>query len=117
MKLALKTENIAQLVFLIRGEKVMLAQNLSELYGVPMRVLNQAVKRNIERFPADFMFQIAKKEFEALKLQIVISNRGDGVLKSQIVTSSWGGLRRALPYVLPSKASPCFRVCFAALGR
>ena len=84
MKLALKTENLAQLVFFIRGEKVMLAQDLAELYGVPVRALNQAVKRNIKRFPADFMFQVTKKEFEALK--------------SQIVTSSWGGLRRALPY-------------------
>ena len=54
MKPALKPENIAQLVFFIRGEKVMLAQHLAELYGVPVRVLNQAVKRNIKRFPADF---------------------------------------------------------------
>jgi hypothetical protein len=98
MKLALKSENLAQLVFFIRGEKVMLAQDLAGLYGVPVRALNQAVKRNIKRFPADFMFQVTNKEFEALKSQIVISNPGDGVLKSQIVTSSWGGLRRALPY-------------------
>src|SRR5881227_930847 len=84
MKLALKPEDIAQLVFFIRGEKVMLAQHLAELYGVPVRVLNQAVKRNIKRFPADFMFQLTKEEFERLK--------------SQIVISSWGGLRRARPY-------------------
>src|SRR5438477_3617364 len=84
MKLALKPEDIAQLVFFIRGEKVMLAQHLAELYGVPVRVLNQAVKRNIKRFPADFMFQLTKEEFKHLK--------------SQIVISSWGGLRRALPY-------------------
>ena len=84
MKPALKPENIAQLVFFIRGEKVMLAQHLAELYGVPVRALNQAVKRNIKRFPADFMFQLTKKEFECLK--------------SQFVISSCGGLRRALPY-------------------
>src|SRR5438046_10731862 len=84
MKLALKPEDIAQLVFFIRGEKVMLAQHLAELYGVPVRVLNQAVKRNIKRFPADFMFQLTKEEFKHLK--------------SQIVISSWGGLRGALPY-------------------
>src|SRR5205814_3479813 len=71
-------------VFFIRGEKVMLAQHLAELYGVPVRVLNQAVKRNIKRFPADFMFQLTKEEFKHLK--------------SQIVISSWGGLRRATPY-------------------
>jgi len=74
MKLALKTENLAQLVFFIRGEKVMIAQDLAQLYGVPVRVLNQAVKRNIKRFPADFMFPLTKKEFEALKSQILISN-------------------------------------------
>jgi ORF6N domain-containing protein len=84
MKLALKPENIAQLVFFVRDEKVMLAQHLAELYGVPVRVLNQAVKRNIKRFPADFMLQLTRQEFERLK--------------SQIVISSWGGLRRALPY-------------------
>jgi ORF6N domain len=98
MKLALKPENIVQLVYFIRGEKVMLAQDLAQLYGVPVRALNQAVKRNTKRFPADFMFQITKKEFEALKSQIVISSRDDPHLRSQIVTSSWGGLRRALPY-------------------
>jgi hypothetical protein len=98
MKLALKPENIVQFVYFIRGEKVMLAQDLAQLYGVPVRALNQAVKRNIKRFPADFMFQITKKEFEALKSQFVISSRDDPHLRSQIVTSSWGGLRRALPY-------------------
>src|SRR2546423_1629481 len=70
MKLALKSENLAQLVFFIRGEKVMLAQDLAGLYGVAVRALNQAVKRNIKRFPADFMFQVTNKEFEALKSQI-----------------------------------------------
>ena len=98
MKLALKPENIVQFVYFIRGEKVMLAQDLAQLYGVPVRALNQAVKRNIKRFPADFMFQITKKEFEVLKSQIVTSSRDDPHLRSQIVTSSWGGLRRALPY-------------------
>ena len=62
----------------------MLAQHLAELYGVPVRALNQVVKRNIKRFPADFMFQLTKKEFECLK--------------SQFVISCWGGLRRALSY-------------------
>ena len=70
MKLALKPENIAQLVFFIRGDKVMLAQHLAELYGVPVRALNQAVKRNIKRFPSDFMFQLTKEEFEDLRFQI-----------------------------------------------
>src|ERR1051326_881633 len=75
---------LGELVFSVRGERVMLAQHLADLYGVPVKVLNQAVKRNIRRFPADFVFQLKKEEFERLK--------------SQFVTSSWGGLRRARPY-------------------
>jgi hypothetical protein len=77
-------ERIQNFIFLIRGEKVLLAQQLAELYGVPVRVLIQAVKRNSERFPNDFVFQLTPQEFANLK--------------SQIVISSWGGLRRALPY-------------------
>jgi len=77
-------ERISQSILLIRGHKVMLSTDLAELYGVEPRVLVQAVKRNIERFPEDFMFQLNDQEFENLK--------------SQIVTSSWGGLRRAAPY-------------------
>ena len=77
-------ERIQNLIFLIRGEKVLLGQQLAELYGVPVKVLIQAVKRNHERFPDDFVFQLTPQEFANLK--------------SQFVTSSWGGLRRALPY-------------------
>lgn len=62
----------------------MLSTHLAELYEVEPRVLVQAVKRNIERFPPDFIFQLSKVEFQNLK--------------SQIVTSNWGGLRRAAPY-------------------
>ena len=83
-KLIRKPDKIARFVLLLRGEKVLLSQHLAELYGVPVRVLNQAVKRNIKRFPRDFMFQVTPQEFE--------------ILKSRIVTSSWGGLRRARPY-------------------
>jgi hypothetical protein len=77
-------EVIERRIFEIRATKVMLSADLAKLYRVPVRQLNQAVKRNIERFPADFMFQLNKEEAE--------------ILKSQIVTSSWGGARRALPY-------------------
>ncbi|MEN6321631.1 MAG: ORF6N domain-containing protein [Syntrophaceae bacterium] len=75
---------IEKRIFLIRGNKVILSTDLAELYGVKPKVLNQAVKRNIERFPSDFMFQLTNQEFANLK--------------SQTVTSSWGGLRRAMPY-------------------
>jgi hypothetical protein len=77
-------ERIERSILLIRGHKVMLSTDLAELYQVEARTLVQAVKRNIARFPQDFMFQLTKEEF---------SN-----LKSQIVISSWGGLRRAAPY-------------------
>ena len=77
-------ERIERRIFLLRGQKVMLSPDLAQLYDVEPRALVQAVKRNVERFPADFMFQLDDEEFHSLK--------------SQIVTSSWGGLRRAAPY-------------------
>jgi hypothetical protein len=78
------SENIEQLIFLIRGQRVMLSADLAELYRVEPRALVQAVKRNKERFPGDFIFQLTDEEFQNLK--------------SQIVISSWGGSRRAAPY-------------------
>jgi hypothetical protein len=103
MSLILKPENVAQLVFFVRGEKVMLDVDLAKLYGVEPRVLNQSVARNRQRFPADFMFQLSAKEFEALTSQIVISDKHDAreafSLRSQIVISKKGrGGRRYLPY-------------------
>ncbi len=61
-------------IITLRGEQVMLDRDLAILYGIETRTLNQAVKRNIERFPDDFMFQLTKQEFENWKSQIVISN-------------------------------------------
>ena len=75
--------DIQSMIKTVRGQQVMLDRDLATLYGVENRVLNQAVKRNSERFPEDFMFQLNKAE--------------DDDLKSQNVTSSWGG-RRKLPY-------------------
>lgn len=66
-------EAIEQKILLIRGQKVMLDKDLAQLYGVETRVLNQAVRRNIERFPKDFMFQLTKEEMENWKSQIVIT--------------------------------------------
>ena len=76
-------EMIVTKIYLLRGQKVMLDEDLAELYQVPTGRLNEQVKRNIARFPADFMFQLTKEEFENLK--------------SQNATSSWGG-RRKLPF-------------------
>src|ERR1022692_547228 len=71
-------ERIASRIYLIRGQKVMLDFDLAELYGVETRALNQAVTRNIDRFPEDFAFQFTRAEFNALMSQIVISNAGRG---------------------------------------
>ena len=78
-------ERIDRAILMIRGHKVMLDADLASLYGVEAKVLNQAVKRNVERFPADFMFQLTAEEVDRLRSQFVTS-------------SSWGG-RRYLPYV------------------
>ena len=77
-------EHIQSKIHEIRGVKVMLDFDLAEIYQVETRALNQSVKRNIKRFPSDFMFQITNEEFRNLM--------------SQFVTSSWGGTRK-LPYV------------------
>jgi len=92
---------IQQRIYEIRQQKVMLDRDLAALYGVETRVLNQAVQRNINRFPEDFMFQLSTKEFSSLKSQSAVSistdNQHDTILKSQIVISSWGGARKR-PY-------------------
>lgn len=81
--IAITEEKILNKIYYIRGHKVMLDQDLAELYQVPTKRLNEQVKRNIGRFPDDFMFQLTEEEFENLR--------------SQFATSSWGG-RRVAPY-------------------
>ena len=88
---------IEHIIYIIREQKVMLDRNLAELYGIETRVLVQAVKRNIERFPEDFMFQLTKEEFENWKSQFVTSNPTS--LTSQIVISKGRGGVRKRPYV------------------
>ena len=83
-QISLSENLIVNKIYSIRGQRVMLDKDLAELYEVETRVLNQAVSRNIERFPKAFMFQLSSIEFE--------------ILKSQFVTSSWGGTRK-LPNV------------------
>ncbi|MEK6154541.1 ORF6N domain-containing protein [Flavobacteriaceae bacterium 3-367] len=83
-KLIIPDEVVASKIYYIRDQKVMLDSDLAELYEVETRVLNQQVKRNLDRFPEDFMFQLSENEWETLK--------------SQSTTSSWGGRRKA-PYV------------------
>jgi hypothetical protein len=103
--IVLKPENVAQLVFFIRGEKVMFDADLAMLYGVEVRGLNQAVARNRKRFPADFAFQLTDDELAALRSQFVISksptSQASSRLRSQIVISNTGrGGRRYLPYAI-----------------
>ena len=103
--------NIGSLIHVIRGQQVMLDADLAMLYGVETKRLNEQVKRNINRFPDDFMFQLTKEDVVALRSQFVTLNEDQNslrsqiatlndrstTLRSQIVTSSWGG-RRKRPY-------------------
>lgn len=75
MKPVVPSEIIEKRIFYLRHQKVMLSTDLSELYDVAPKALTQAVKRNIERFPADFMFQLSTDEFENLRSQFVTANR------------------------------------------
>ncbi|MCK9432975.1 MAG: ORF6N domain-containing protein [Candidatus Omnitrophica bacterium] len=89
----ISAEVVATKILLVRGGKVMMDRDLSDLYGVEVKRLNEQVKRNMLRFPLDFCFQLTKEETISLEAQ---SN--DLVLKSQFATSRWGGNRK-LPYV------------------
>jgi hypothetical protein len=71
-------ERIERAILLIRGQKVMLDAHLAELYGVPTRRLNEQVRRNLSRFPSDFMFQVSPEETKALRSQFAISKKGRG---------------------------------------
>lgn len=85
-------ERIGQKIYVIRGQRVILDSDMAGLYGLDVKRLNEQVKRNKERFPESYMFQLSAAEREDLRSQIVTSS-----LKSQIATSSWGGVRK-LPY-------------------
>ena len=122
MENEISTLQIEKKIFVIRSVQVMIDRDIAELYGVETRILNQAVKRNIERFPEEFMFQLNEEEFENWKSQIATSNSNlmsqfaissssrsqtvtlnmdqnqDDNLISQIVISSWGGIRKP-PFV------------------
>ena len=79
-KIRVPEEIITNKIYLIRGQKIMLDEDLAELYNIETKRLNEQVKRNISRFPEDFMFQLSNEEYENLK--------------SQFATSSWGGRRK-----------------------
>lgn len=102
------TSEIQQKIFTIRSEQIMLDSDLALLYSVETKVLNQAVKRNNDRFPKEFMFQLTEEEWDSLmfqngtlkssnSLRFQFGTSNDEGLRSQYVTSSWGG-RRTMPY-------------------
>lgn len=99
-------EVIKHRIYDVRGMQIMLDRDLAELYGVETKRLNEAVRRNIERFPEDFMFKLNKNEWVFLRSQFVTLKEGamsadtedvdvvETSLRSQIATSSWGGTRK-----------------------
>jgi len=97
-KAIVSMENIEGVIYIIRGYKVILDQDLAALYEVETKQFNRAIKRNKSRFPEDFAFQLTKEEWNSLRCQFGTSNENS--LRSQIVTSKTGrGGRRYLPFV------------------
>ncbi len=86
-------ERIKQKIYVVRGERVMLDTDLAKIYGVETKMFNRAVKRNLKRFPEDFMFQLSAEEDEGLRFQIGTSNKGRGG-------------RRYLPFVFTEHGAP-----------
>lgn len=82
----LEVEQVQRRIYLIRGQKVMLDRDLAQLYGVETRVLNQAVKRNSERFPEDFMFHLTRKEIKRVSQFVTSSARHETLKFSKAVT-------------------------------
>jgi len=97
--------SIERLIFLLRGQKVMFDKDLAELYGVETKALKQAVKRNIERFPSDVVFELTEMEFKNLRSQFVTSS------------SKWGGARYMPMAFSRNKELQCFQAFCAAKGR
>jgi len=90
--------SIQNRIYEIRGERVMLDRDLAALYETETKALNLAVKRNSKRFPADFMFQLTKEEFEGLRFQIETLEKTDNPLRLQNETSKGRGGTRYMPY-------------------
>jgi hypothetical protein len=91
-------QHIQNRIYEIRGERVMLDRDLATLYATKTKFLNLAVKRNIQRFPDDFMFQLTKEEFDGVRWQVEVLDKGDHPLRLQNETSKGRGGTRYLPY-------------------
>jgi hypothetical protein len=95
-----QTQNIESIIYTVRGLQVMLDSDLAELFQVETKVLNQSIKRNIDRFPDSFRFQLSNDEFQELKVRLNQFNLDEKNMRSQIVTSKTDrGGRRYLPFV------------------
>ena len=95
-------EQIKEMIFVIRGQKVMLDSDLAKLYGVETKRLNEQVRRNLDRFPQDFMFQLTPEEHVSLKSQIATSNKGRGGKQKQPLVFTENGVAM-LSGILSSK--------------
>lgn len=100
----LNSSKIQHQIYSIRGLQVMIDSDLAELYRIEVKALNQAVRRNIERFPVGFMFQLTDDEHNFLRSQFVPAETKES-LRSQIVTSKQRGGRRYRPYAFASLPS------------
>jgi hypothetical protein len=85
-------ETVEAMIYTIRGQRVMLDSDLAKLYGVETKVLNQTVKRNLKRFPEDFMTQLTSEEYHFLKSQIVTSKTGSGGKQKQPLVFTENGV-------------------------
>jgi len=90
--MSIQIEQIKNMIYIVRDQKVMLDSDLANLYGVETKVLNRQVRRNITRFPIDFMFQITKEEYESLKCQIGTSKQGRGGKQKQPLVFTENGV-------------------------
>jgi hypothetical protein len=98
----IQLDQIQNMIYVIRGQKVMLDSDLAQLYGVETRRLNEQVRRNLDRFPGDFMFQLSSQEYELLKSQIATSKVGRGGKQKQPLVFTENGVAM-LSSVLNSK--------------
>jgi len=103
-QLPVPVELVESKIYFIRSQKVMRDSDLADLYHVPTKSLNLAVKRNAKRFPNDFMFRLTKKEDDSLRFQSETSKT------SRVAAAT-------CPTCLRSTVSPCFRVCWEAIAR
>jgi ORF6N domain len=107
-------EQIAHVIYFIRGQKMLLDHDLAALYGVATRVLNQAVKRNKQRFPPDFMFRLNVAEYNFLRSQFVTSSAPPLIFHLEYQVGADAAI---FPSPLPSKVWPCSQACSTASAR